>query len=57
MKKQPSLSRLDTLDTQITPQETTNAMGINIGQVAGVGGGVANDVVEALGKDAKIVKL
>ena len=32
-------------------------MGNKIGQVAEVGGGVADDVVEALGKDAKIHKI
>ena len=32
-------------------------MGINIGWVAEVGGGYADDMVEALGKDAKIHKI
>ena len=32
-------------------------MGNKIGYLAEVGGGVADDVVEALGKDAKVVKI
>ena len=32
-------------------------MGNKIGEVAEVGGGVANDVVEALCKDAKVPKI
>ena len=32
-------------------------MGNKIGEVAEVGGGVVDDVVEALGKDAKVPKI
>ena len=56
MKKQLSLSSLTPWQTQITPQVTTYAMGNKIGQVAEVGDGVADDMVEGLGKDAKIPK-
>ena len=40
----------------MTTQATTNAIRNKIGQVAEVGGGYAEVVVEALGKDAKVPK-
>ena len=57
MKKQSSLSSLTPQETQITTQTTTNAKGNKIGQVAEVGGGYADDMVEGLGKLAKFSKL
>ena len=44
-------------ETRITTQATTKAMGNEMGQVAKVGGGNADDMVVALGKDAKVPKL
>ena len=38
----------------MTTQATTNAIWIKMGQVVEVGGGYADDMVEGLGKDAKI---
>ena len=57
MKKQPSLSSETPQETQVTTQTTTYAMGIIMGQVAEVGGGNAEVMVEALGKDAKVPKI
>ena len=44
-------------ETQITTQETTNAMVNKMGQVAEGYGGYADDMVEGLGKLAKFSKI
>ena len=57
MKKQWSLSSLNTLGDSNHYSSNHKCYGGQNGEVAEVGGGYADDVVEALGKDAKIHKI